>query len=270
MATEGRAGESFRNEEEKSLPERPTILTIRAYSPGAIPIGAELYRDDRTHLAQVGTDTIEAPDEAQFGVITGTDGRRGLAVHPLTIPLHESAVEVLDQHPEVERWTLLWYASDDQRHGVLGIAPAGGPLPDAAASLWAIHAVDYRQDGGSLVLSSADGIAIDVSFNLREQRFELVLELSAAGARKLAEGAGLARIGAGQRCLLSIHSHEPDGFARSSLLDLEPSVDGTGRYTGTASYELRAGPLSDGHLFLSALRQAEDGGRGSVVRLQAI
>ena len=59
---------------------------------GLIPIGARLYRDDISHLAQVGTDTY-----------------MGRSVHPLTIGLPTEARAALAEHEDVQVWLLLSY-----------------------------------------------------------------------------------------------------------------------------------------------------------------
>ena len=80
-------------------PEDKDTIKIPTETPGATPVGATLYRDDRTHLAQVGTDMWN-----------------GIRVHPLTIGLCAEAIEVLDRLPQEARFALLGYGPDGMLH----------------------------------------------------------------------------------------------------------------------------------------------------------
>ena len=82
-------------EDSKAAASDPRTIAIPTESPGLIPLGAELYREDRTHLAQVGTEVLH--------------GRR---VHPLTVYLTDSAVAFLDRFPSTDRFVLLGYGAD--------------------------------------------------------------------------------------------------------------------------------------------------------------
>ena len=83
-----------------------SVIKIPSGSPGIIPVGAKLYRDDRTHLAQVGT---------------GIQGK--MRVHPLTIALGDEAITVLDRLPHSTRFALLGYKPG----GILSIRIIGEP-----------------------------------------------------------------------------------------------------------------------------------------------
>ena len=246
------------------------LVTIRTGPPGSILIGAELYRDGPSHLAQVGSDTIDAAPGQRLGLITGTDGRVGAAVHPLTISLHASAIETLDRYPDIERWTLLWYATEGLHDGTLGIAPAGVPRPDALASTWEITEVSYRDGGRTLVLRSRPDLLVETWFNLEEQRFETSLTLLKSGARRLARNSGMADLTDGQRCLLSIQSRDAPALARTLVVSLSSDGMADGERHASGWFDITDGPLSHGHLFLAALREARESGTGPTVRLIAL
>ena len=83
-----------------------SVIEIPTGSPGKIPAGAKLYRDDRTHLAQAETRIQD-----------------GLRVHPLTIALGDEAITVLDRLPHPTRFALPEYKPG----GTLSIRVIGEP-----------------------------------------------------------------------------------------------------------------------------------------------
>ena len=66
---------------------------------GLIPIGAELYRESKHHLAQMGTDMFN-----------------GHPVHPLTLSLTEWSVAALGKPLPEQRWRLT-AQHDKEAHG---------------------------------------------------------------------------------------------------------------------------------------------------------